>query len=437
MYLGIDDTDSREGMCTTFVGLKAIMRIIELGYDIIGYPRLVRLNPNIPWKTRGNGSVVIRFGYGSGERIKIGEMEGEEIYGYAREKKGKIHLSLDALIDILEKYFVIADENTNPGIVLTERKFPESLYWRAVRGLIEIEEIEELLRNEGAEYRKYKLGRGIIGATAGIAWRAKKKTYELLTYVPEEKFNSERFVDERSVIEMDRAIKSTFDNYDYENRYIAIMPNSKTPVLYGIRGSDPRDLIKAKSMVKGSEFNAFLIYETNQGTDDHLQRKKIKDIHSYESVILRGKVIERPIRIEGGHVIFKISDGTGSVECAAYEPTKGFRDVVMALYPGDEIEVYGGIRKDRFTVNIEKIRVIKTEEIMVKVENPTCPKCGRKMESIGKGKGYRCRKCGIKVGEEAAKYEELKRIKPGYYEVPVIARRHLAKPVKLIMENVF
>ncbi len=432
MYLGIDDTDSRNGMCTTYAGLIAILKIMDMGYDIIGYPRLVRLNPNIPWKTRGNGSVVLKIGHGSGERMKIGEHNGEAIHSYFRERKSKFNPELlDEVANEIEPLFVLNDETTNPGIVLSN-KLPERIYWQGVREVLSLKEIEELLNENGAIYRKYKLGRGIIGASAGIAWRARKKTYELLAYTD----NDDRFVDKESVIEMDRRIKSTFDNYDYENDYVAIMPSSRTPVLFGVRGLNPYDLLKAKSILKSSSYQSYLIYETNQGTDDHLVRRKINKIQRYESVIVRGIVHEKPRRIEGGHVVFTIADPTGKIPCAAYEPTKRFRNIVCKLLPGDEVEVYGGVRSAPLTINIEKIRIIKSPPRRVKVSNPVCPMCHRKMESIGRGKGYRCRKCGYKLPEDAAEFKIEKRDLEGSYEVPVIARRHLSMPLK-IMGNVF
>ena len=430
----MDDTDSREGMCTTFAGLKAILRIIELGYDIIGYPRLVRLNPNIPWKTRGNGSVVIRFGRGAGERIKIGEYRGEEIFAWTSQRKEDVKVSLGEILHGIEDLFVLDDEGTNPGVVLSGRKLPEGLYWRAVRGVLSVAEVEGILREHGAEYRKYKNGRGIIGASAGIAWRAKRRTYELLTYV--EDSGGDRYVSAESVKRMDREIETTFDNYDYENDYVAIMPSSRTPVLFGIRGTSPPDLMRAREIVESSPYDSFLVYETNQGSDDHLVRKRIGEVKPYESVIIRGRVSREPRRIPGGHVIFEVSDPSGTIPCAAYEPTKGFREIVSRLAVGDEVEVYGGVRAEPLTVNIEKIRIIKTPPLRVKVANPICPVCGRRMESIGRGKGYRCRRCGTRAGEEDAEFITVERGIEGFHEVPVIARRHLSRPLKL-MGNVF
>ena len=63
---------------------------------------------------------------------------------------------------------------------------------------------------------------------------------------------------------------------------------------------------------------------------------------------------------------------------------------------------------------------------------PRCPKCGKRMESMGAGKGYRCKKCRIRLGSEAAEIIKLPReVTLGFYEVPPSARRHLAKPLNL------
>ncbi len=43
MYVSFDDTDSNEGLCTTFLATEVMKEIDDL--DLIGYPRLVRLNP--------------------------------------------------------------------------------------------------------------------------------------------------------------------------------------------------------------------------------------------------------------------------------------------------------------------------------------------------------------------------------------------------------
>ncbi|MBO7409646.1 MAG: DNA-binding protein, partial [Candidatus Methanomethylophilaceae archaeon] len=57
------------------------------------------------------------------------------------------------------------------------------------------------------------------------------------------------------------------------------------------------------------------------------------------------------------------------------------------------------------------------------------PSCGKKMESIGKGQGYRCRRCHTKT-KDAVYAKNIRWILPGWYEPPTCARRHLSKPLK-------
>src|SRR2546427_13077063 len=82
MHLGVDDTDSLRGMCTTYLATELVRALS--GWDLIGYPRLVRLNPNIPWKTRGNGAICLRLGRGRGPKFLVGEIEGRGRWAYPR-----------------------------------------------------------------------------------------------------------------------------------------------------------------------------------------------------------------------------------------------------------------------------------------------------------------------------------------------------------------
>lgn len=80
MFVAVDDTDSMKGNCTTFLATEIIREFQDM--DLIGNPRLVRLNPATPWKTRGNGALVMRFGKGSGPKRFIGMIGDREIYCY-------------------------------------------------------------------------------------------------------------------------------------------------------------------------------------------------------------------------------------------------------------------------------------------------------------------------------------------------------------------
>jgi len=391
-------------------------------YDLIGFPRLVRLNPNVPWKTRGNGAIALQVGRGGGKEIEIGEIDGRKIFCYSYKKEEANADEMAEIVDEVIKEYSMSD--AQPSFVITKKKLPYFIYKKAVKSIVKKEEVVELLRKEGAIYRGYNGGRGVIGAAAAIAWKPRDRTYELITY------GKEKWLDKESVIKMDKSCSTTFNNYDYENDYIALLPKANSPVFYGIRGDDYEELKKAKEMIVGAKEERWLIFETNQATDEHLQRKKIRDIKPYESVIVKGTVKKAPRTIKGGHIIFSIHDGD-EIECAAYEPTKQFRDIIRQLIPGDEVVVYGGVRARPFTINLEKIEIRKLADAYKKVENPVCSKCGKHMKSIGKGKGYRCPKCGVKAGEEDAKYVKVERkLKEGIYEVPIIAMRHLTKPIK-------
>ena len=427
MWLGIDDTDSRKGMCTTYLAGDIIECLNNLGMDIIGMPRLVRLNPNIPWKTRGNGAIAIQFGKGSGKRKEIGYVNGKR---YCYEKKvsdgGDAERIIEEVDRIVRKRAMMESENTNPGLVILKKKPPYWLYKKAVRSIVGIEEVKSILDELDALYIPYKNGRGLIGASAATAWHPYDRTYEVITY----RNGGRRWVDEESVKEMDKRFKKTFDSYDYVNHHVQITPNSPCPVMYGIRGDDEKELPEAMKSVVSEKIKRWLIFETNQGTDEHLQKKKIGDVKPYESVIVTGKVCSEPRTIEGGHVIFSLCDGE-EIECAAYEPTKNFRALVRKLRKGDKITVYGGVRNEPRTINIEKMKIHSLAEIYEKKENPICKICGKHMKSMGKGKGYRCVKCGTTAKENDAIFEKVDRdIKTGFYEVPVVARRHLSKPLK-------
>lgn len=53
------------------------------------------------------------------------------------------------------------------------------------------------------------------------------------------------------------------------------------------------------------------------------------------------------------------------------------------------------------------------------------------MTSAGKNKGFKCKKCGNKVisSEKIAVEEKRELVEGKFYETPVSARRHLAKPL--------
>ena len=426
--IGIDDTDSRTGMCTTFLASELIQELEE--YDLIGLPRLVRLNPNIPWKTRGNGAICLRFGEGVGKGIPVCQI-GEKSYSSYDEDKGDLSSREieDRVAKVVESHYRLDDENTNPAFVILDKDPPSSLYWKAVRGIVRLEEVKDMVAHIGV-HRMYKNGRGLIGATSAVSWKPKDFTYEITAYRKRDKWGTPRELVKDSVIAMDKKLPSTFNNYDYEEGHMAIAPNSPCPVLFGIRGDSLEDLLPAMSMIKGEEIQRWTLFLTNQGTDEHLVRRTIGSIGAYESVIADAEVVAGPRMIQGGHLVFRISDGD-EIDCTVYEPSKGFRTIVKGLRVGDRITVYGSIREDPKTINVEKLQIRSVVEVDEKIGNPKCPECGKRMKSVGTNAGYRCRGCHTQSEEGDAETVKADRtLSPGFYEPPVSARRHLSRPLK-------
>ncbi len=427
MYIAVDDTDSREGMCTTFLATELIKEFDD--FRLLDYPRLVRLNPNVPWKTRGNGAIVLTLGEGIDERRKIGKITDDLwIYDGEHDIDGEVFKRAKKVVENLSHTY---DSNTNPGLVVAGRRTPEDLYHKAVKGIVELDEVLDILEQKNYLYQGYEEKRGLIGAAAALAWRPKDFTYELLTYREKERWGEPRDIDETSVKILDENLKRSFDSYDHQEEKQAIAPSSPCPVLYGVRGEDPKELQEALQVVGSEPVERWVSFLTNQGTDDHIQTMNLSDVEAWSSVRIEGEVCSEPHSIEGGHVLFKIDDGTDEITAAAYEPTKKFRDTVKELIIGDKIELWGGIRKGPRSLNIEKMRVIDLQDKIVKINNPECPECGKNMSSMGKNAGYRCKRCRVKADEDQAVRKKVEReISEKWYEVPVGARRHLSKPLK-------
>lgn len=428
LWIGVDDTDSLRGMCTTFLATE-LVRELTKAYDLIGYPRLVRLNPNIPWKTRGNGAICLRIGRGRGPAWKLGEVAGREILAYPRGDSGGTPSSIRGTVaQLVETWSQFDDPSTNPGFAILRRPPPAGFYWKAVRTVVTKREALGLVRGYGI-VSGYKSGRGVIGAIAALSWRPRDRTYEVLAYRHPSRLGTSRRIDEESVIDMDRRFPTTFSNYDYDNRRVVITPRSPCPILMGIRGDDPAVLPEALRCVRGEGPDRWIVFETNQGTDDHIAPDDWR-LRPATASALTGTVVSTPYTMPGGHVLFTL-EGRRRLVVATYEPSKGFRDVVRSLVPGDLVRVYGSVRHTPRGLNLEKLHVLRLATVRIKHANPRCPECGKRMKSVGHDAPFRCLRGHATFAREAAEYVIAARsLKEGFYEPPASSRRHLAKPLK-------
>lgn len=410
LYIGIDDTDSPDGMCTTYLASQIINKFKENGIELVDYPRLIRLNPFARFKTRGNGGVSFKI-----------------------INDDNATLARKIVLEEVEKLSMFDCDNTNPGVIFYEGEITQEMQdyaFRAIYEFITIKEAEEFGKSIGCEIHKFKKGRGIIGSIAAISLPLKDFTYELLTYRDSKNYGTKRQIDYESVYKMDEVtFPDTFENIDYSENYIAIEPKTPCPVLYGIRSNTVDALKIAKDIVEVSEpIVDWCIFKTNQHTDMHIQKAdKISDMSQYGCFEVVGEVKNKPKIIDGGHMFFYIFDESGEIECGAYEPTKNFRKIVSHLLPGDIIRVFGGIGEQN-TFNIEKFQVIKLNDI--EYQNPIC-ECGKRMTSAGKNKGFKCKKCGNKIESSDKISVKINRSLENskFYETPVSSRRHLSKPL--------
>ena len=416
IHVGIDDTDSPTGGCTTYIAAVYAMKLLQMGVRFIDYPTLLRLNPNTPWKTRGNASVCLRF--------EIKERSHEKVK--------------ETILDLVEQYGEFWCENTNPGIVFLEGEVSQTVMnfsSKVVQQIVDLEEAEYIVQQDGLSAIGYKNRRGLIGALAAIGGTLEgDHTYELLTYRTPENGGTHRLVDENSIIEMaSETLGLTYNNLDEQGR-VLITPRGPDPVFYGIRGETAEGVYDASKMVKPLEnIERWMIYRSNQGTDAHFSKTvNVDRVSPFNPVIIEGRVTGNPVTISGGHVIFNVEDSTGAVDCAAYEPTGSFRGIVRDLIQGDHVRVYAGVRprNNSVTLNVEKLEIL---DLAKKVEygNPKCPECAGSMESMGSGKGYRCRKCGYRDGSLQKNSTIVDReLIPGIYLPEKNAQRHLTKPLE-------
>jgi len=373
----------------------------------------------------------MRVGKGKGERKRIGVIGGEGMYCYdsAAEWEPDEAEIIEQIIPIIIRN---RSDDSDPGLIVSKVRPDASLYWEGVRRIITKEHVNAELDRIGAVTFELGCGRGIIGAACGMAWTPGDSTYEVLAYREKERWGTERNVDGMSVREMDSLFPGTFNSWEEREWKVAMVPSSPCPVLFGLRGDDEEETIRAAMHLRTERMERWAAFLTNQGTDDHITRNA-QELIGNSSYEIEGIVNSSAKRIQGSHSFIDIDTSYGRMTCAAYEPSKEFRMLFDNLMPGDRICVIGELRDDPRTLNTEKVRVISLSERYEKISNPVCDKCGKRMHSVGKGQGYRCKGCHTRSDGPVMR-KETRWVVPGWYEPPTSARRHLSKPLKRMNE---
>ena len=133
LYIGVDDTDSPDGMCTTYLASQIINKFKDNGIDLVDYPRLIRLNPFARFKTRGNGGVALKI-----------------------LNDSKASLAKEIVLGEVENLSMFDCDNTNPGVIFYDgeiTKEMEDYAFKAIYEFITIEEAEKFGRSIGCVLR--------------------------------------------------------------------------------------------------------------------------------------------------------------------------------------------------------------------------------------------------------------------------------------------
>jgi tRNA(Ile2)-agmatinylcytidine synthase len=420
--LGIDDTDSRErGMCTTYAAHSVAERVAAAGGDVERV-LLVRLNPAVEHKTRGNAALAVHT-----------DLDVDTCYRIAHS--------------VVSGAAETEDPRTNPGLVVApgdagEVSEPVQAFARAaVRDHHDLEDAERLIAAEGYESAGWKNARGQIGALAAVgAWAAFGAedgdwTDEQIAYRLPERRGGPREIDRESVFSAaERHYPAAWDTVDRVEGQAVCVPHTPGPILYGIRGDDPDVVRSLADEIRSEPVESSRLFVTNQGTDAHLEAAPLRSVEDGRSYAVDGVVVDPPETREGGHVFLAIADddatddrspaADGRLRCAAFEPTKRFRDRVRNLRVGDRITACGEVADG--TLKLEKFAV--RDLVETELVTPTCRECGRSMSSAGADQGYRCRDCSTTAPGTVRRPID-RDLEAGWYEVPPCARRHVARPL--------
>jgi len=418
LHIGIDDTDSPKGMCTTFLSYKIVKFLEKQKIEFVDYPSLIRFNPNIPWKTRGNGAVRLTIKTRNPNKIKKEIIQF--ITNYSDTKNG-----------------------ANPGLVFfQDQSIPQSFHKfsrLALWKLISRKTAKEFVSNNKIDSFYLGNGQGLVGAIGAIGYKFYDHTFELLCYRKKSQFGKKRTINKHSVKKMQSiTFPETYNSFDNENDRVLITPHGPDPVFYGIRGESVKSVVLASTMVDTDEkLDGYMVFKSNQGTADHLKNElQVNDLKPYTSGFLVGKVCSKPVTEQGGHVFFSIQVRDRKIRCGVYKQTK-ITKIAQDLIPGDKICLGGGIRKAsknyERVLNVEFLDVIKLEKNIL-LTNPTCKTCNKKMKSKGNKQGFECFRCGNKSFSKSS-LEIPRKIQRKLYLPAISAHRHLTRPYQRLKKR--
>jgi tRNA(Ile2)-agmatinylcytidine synthase len=415
LHVAFDDTDSRAGRCTTHLAFKVAEYLKKERAKLVDYPLLIRLNPNIPWKTRGNGAVCLR--------LQVPDA-------------GKV---IDYVRQAVEEGSAIGS-GANPGVAfLQAEQVPAELQRFSALAMCDIlsrQMAEKAAKAASVQYFTFGNGQGLVGSLGAMGSLLQgDHTFELIAYRKMENCGMPRVMDKERVMKFSaNTFPFTFNNYDRSHDRVLVAPHGPDPVFFGVRGESPEVVASALAALQPEEeLGGWTIFRSNQGTNMHLQNEiRVAEAKAYTAGFVRCRVASKPHAMEGGHVIFKVEQGGAEMPAAVYEPT-GLTGIAAGLEAGDIIEIGVGVRKG----TTKHPKILNVEYLSVKelaaafdVLNPLCKMCGKRMKSEGRNKGYQCDRCKHReAGAKKILIPKERSIKAGLYVPTPKAHRHLTKPL--------
>jgi tRNA(Ile2)-agmatinylcytidine synthase len=416
LHIAFDDTDSRAGRCTTHLAFRVAEQLKKVGAKLVDYPLLIRLNPNIPWKTRGNGAVCLRLQVPDTGRV------------------------VNHVRQVVEEGSAIGN-GANPGVAfLQSDHVPAELQKFSALTMCDVlsrQMAEKVAKAAGVQYFTFGNGQGLVGSLGAMGCLLDgDHTFELIAYRKPENCGLPRVVNKERVIKFSTdTYPNTFNNYDRNHNRVLIAPHGPDPVFFGVRGESP-DIVESalQALQPEEELDGWTIFRSNQGTNMHLQNEiRIAQAKAYTAGHVKCRVSSRPYAMEGGHVIFTVEQGGAEMPAAVYEPT-GLANVAAKLEAGDIIEIGIGVRKGTKKhpkiLNVECLSILELAPVY-DVLNPVCKMCGKRMKSEGRNKGYQCDRCKHRdAGAKKVFVPQERGIKTGLYVPTPKAHRHLTKPLQ-------
>ena len=261
VLVGLDDTDSLAGGCTTHALFALLEAVPDLA--VAGPPRLVRLNPNNPRKTRGNGAVAFTLVEPRGAAQMVGCWKGRPIRAYPHGAPVAVTAErLDALWVAVQR---VAEPDAGSGLVAADAPSGPEAYWQAVRGRVERPDAGGLAHHARGDRW------GLVGARAALAWPGPPSSFELIAYRDTARIGTPRTVASAALAALDAG--TTFHTFDAEADRLACVPHTPCTVLAGLRGREAEPLLREglpALRAAAEPFDSWMLWATNQASGDHV-----------------------------------------------------------------------------------------------------------------------------------------------------------------------